>query len=121
TGIDANEAEVLGMSFCWEQGTAYYVALPHDMDGAKKFMEIFRPVFERKDVLWIGQNIKYDMTILKWYGFELKGNIYDTMLAHYVIEPEGKHSMDMMSAKYLGYEPVSIESLIGKKGKGQGS
>lgn len=121
TGIDANEAEVLGMSFCWEQGTAYYVALPHDMDGAKKFMEIFRPVFERKDVLWIGQNIKYDMTILKWYGFELKGNIYDTMLAHYVIEPEGKHSMDMMSAKYLNYEPVSIETLIGKKGKNQGS
>lgn len=121
TGLDANEADILGMSFCWEKGTAYYVALPHEREDAIKMMELFRPVFERTDVLWVGQNIKYDLAMLKWYGFSLKGNIYDTMLAHYVIEPEGKHSMDMLSAKYLQYEPISIESLIGKKGKGQGS
>ncbi len=121
TGLDANEADILGMSFCWEKGTAYYIALPHEKEDAVAFMEIFRPVFDRTDVLWIGQNIKYDLAMLKWYGFAVKGNIYDTMLAHYVIEPEGKHGMDMLSAKYLQYEPISIESLIGKKGKGQSS
>jgi len=121
TGIDANEADILGMSFCWEEGIAYYVALPHDKEGAVAMMKHFQPAFDKEDLLWIGQNIKYDLTILKWYGFELKGNIYDTMLAHYVIEPEGKHSMDMMSEKYLSYTPVSIETLIGKKGKNQGS
>ncbi|MCB0695787.1 MAG: DNA polymerase I [Chitinophagaceae bacterium] len=121
TGIDANLADILGMSFCWEKGNAYYVSVPHDREAAVAFMKIFQPVFDKEDMLWIGQNIKYDLTILKWYGFALKGKIYDTMLAHYVIEPEGKHNMDMMSEKYLGYEPVSIETLIGKKGKGQGS
>lgn len=121
TGIDANVAEILGMSFCWEKGTAYYVSLPHDKEGAVAMMQLFQPVFDKEDILWIGQNIKYDLTMLKWYGFELKGSIYDTMLAHYVIEPEGKHSMDMLSEKYLSYTPVSIETLIGKKGKSQGS
>ena len=69
---------------------------------------------------WIGHNIKYDMLILKWYGFELAGNIFDSMLAHFVIEPDGKNGMDALSERYLGYEPVHIEELIGKKGKGQG-
>lgn len=121
TGLDPNEADMLGMSFCWEKGEAYYVALPHDNEKAKEMLEHFRPVFDKKDILWIGQNIKYDLTILKWYGFALKGKTYDTMLAHYVVEPEGKHSMDMLSEKYLNYQPVSIETLIGKKGKNQGS
>ncbi len=71
--------------------------------------------------MWIGQNIKYDLLVLKWYGIEIKGKIFDTMLAHYVIEPDGKRSMDLLSAQYLGYEPVHIEELIGKKGKGQGN
>ena len=121
TGIDANEADILGISFCYQKGVAYYVALPHEKEAAISFMETFRPLFEKDNILWIGQNIKYDLTILKWYGFELKGKTFDTMLAHYVIEPEGKHGMDMMSQKYLNYEPVSIETLIGKKGKNQGS
>lgn len=121
TGIDANEADILGMSFSWEKGSGYYVAVPEGMDAAKQFIEPFRAVFEKEDILWIGQNIKYDLTILKWYGFDLKGQTYDTMLAHYVIEPEGKHSMDLMSEKYLNYQPVSIETLIGKKGKNQGN
>jgi DNA polymerase-1 len=71
--------------------------------------------------MWIGQNIKYDLLILKWYGVELKGKIFDTMLAHYVIDPDGKRNMDLLSAQYLGYDPVHIEELIGKKGKGQGT
>lgn len=121
TGLDANEADILGMSFCWQKGVAYYVALPEDKEEATTFLSLFAPVFDKEDVLWIGQNIKYDITILKWYGYELKGKLYDTMLAHYVIEPEGKHSMDMLSEKYLNYQPVSIETLIGKKGKNQGS
>lgn len=121
TGLDANEADIIGMSFCWQKGKAYYVSVPEGKEAAIAFMNIFRPVFEKEDMLWVGQNIKYDLTILKWYGYELKGNTYDTMLAHYVIEPEGKHGMDALSAKYLHYEPISIETLIGKKGKGQGS
>lgn len=121
TGLDANEADIIGMSFCWQKGKAYYVSVPEGKEAAIAFMNIFRPVFDKEDMLWVGQNIKYDLTILKWYGFQLKGSTYDTMLAHYVIEPEGKHGMDALSAKYLHYEPISIETLIGKKGKGQGS
>lgn len=119
TGIDANLADLIGMSFCWEKGKGYYVFIPAEREAAVQRLEQFRSLFEREDVLWIGQNLKYDMLMLKWYGFSLKGRIYDTMLAHYVIEPEGKRNMDALSAKYLGYQPVSIETLIGKKGKGQ--
>ena len=119
TDIDANLAELVGMSFCWEKSCGHFVAVPADRAGVAAVLERFRPLFEREDILWVGQNIKYDMLMLKWYGFELHGSIYDTMLAHYVIDPDGKRSMDMLSAKYLGYQPVSIETLIGKKGKGQ--
>jgi DNA polymerase-1 len=119
TDIDANLADLVGMSFSCEKGKAYYVTVPADRDEVIKILEQFRPLFDRKDVLWVGQNIKYDMLMLKWYGFELAGPIYDTMLANYVIDPDGKRSMDMLSMKYLQYQPVSIETLIGKKGKGQ--
>jgi DNA polymerase-1 len=119
TNIDANLAELVGMSFSYKKGTGYFVAVPTDRDGVLAVLNQFQPLFDREDVLWIGQNIKYDMLMLKWYGFQLRGQIYDTMLANYVIDPDGKRSMDMMSMKYLGYEPVSIETLIGKKGKGQ--
>jgi DNA polymerase-1 len=119
TNIDANLADMIGMSFCWAKGEAYYVPVPDNRDGVISMLQRFKPVFDKTDIQWVGQNIKYDMTILKWYGFELKGHIYDTMLAHYVIEPEGKRNMDALSAKYLSYVPVSIEALIGKKGKGQ--
>ncbi len=121
TDIDANLADIVGMSFCWEKGSAYYVALPAEKEKVLAILEQFRPVFDRTDVLWVGQNLKYDMTMLKWYGHALKGNTYDTMLANYVIDPDGKRSMDMLSMKYLAYEPISIETLIGKKGKGQGT
>ena len=119
TGIDANDVELVGMSFSFKPGEAYYIPCPANQDAAHALLKQFEPVFNRPDVLWIGQNLKYDMLVLKWYGYELKGETFDTMLAHYVIEPDGKRSMDMLSAQFLGYEPVHIEELIGKKGKNQ--
>ena len=119
TNIDANLADIIGMSFCWNKAEAYYVSLPEDREAVIKILNRFKPVFDNEKTLWVGQNIKYDTTILKWYGITLKGRTYDTMVAHYVIEPEGKRNMDALSAKYLGYQPVSIEALIGKKGKNQ--
>lgn len=121
TGLDANQAELVGMSFAWEAGKAVYVPCPADQEETKVILDKFRTVWSKKDITWIGQNIKYDLLVLKWYGIELEGPIFDTMIAHYVIEPEGKRSMDLLSAQYLGYEPVSITELIGKKGKGQGN
>jgi len=120
THIDAMIAELIGMSFSWKKGEGYYVTLPQEREGIISVLERFAPVFNRSEVLWIGQNLKYDMTMLKHYCFELKGRLYDTMLANYVIEPEGKRSMDLLSAKYLRYKPISIETLIGK-GKNQKS
>jgi DNA polymerase-1 len=121
TGTDANDAELVGMSFSCSKGEAWYVPVPADQQAVKTILESFRPLFENEKITFIGQNIKYDMLVLKWYGFEIKGPIFDTMLAHYLIEPEGRRSMDLLSAQYLQYEPVSIETLIGKKGKAQGS
>ena len=121
TGIDANRAELVGMSFCWKQGEGHYVQFAEDRSQVAEVLARFKLVFDRTDVLWIGQNIKYDLLILKNYGVELPGQIFDTMLAHYAIEPEGKRGMDLLSAQYLGYEPVHIEELIGKKGKNQGT
>ncbi len=122
TGIDANDAELVGLSFSIKPGEAYYIPCPPDQEQRQKiFFPIFEPLFNDKSKIWIGQNIKYDLLVLKWYDIELKGKIFDTMLAHYVIEPDGKRSMDLLSAKYLGYEPVHIEELIGKKGKTQGT
>ena len=122
TGIDANDVDMVGMSFSYTTGEAYYVPVPaNDQDATKAILKQFEKLFNKTDITWIGQNLKYDMLVLKWYGYELKGNIFDTMLAHYVIEPDGKRSMDIMSAQYLGYEPVHIDELIGKKGKNQGN
>ncbi|MBS1621974.1 MAG: DNA polymerase I [Bacteroidetes bacterium] len=121
TGIDANDAELVGMSFSIKPGEAYYVPCPDDYKETKELLGHFSPLFNDTSKTWIGQNIKYDLLILKWYGTELKGNLFDTMLAHYVIDPEGKRGMDVLSAKYLQYEPVHIEELIGKKGKTQGN
>ncbi len=121
TGLDANDAELVGMSFSWKPGEAYYIPCPADQAKTGEILSLFSTLFENKNITWVGQNIKYDMLLLKWYGYELKGNIFDTMLAHYVIDPEGKRSMDLLSSQFLGYEPVSITELIGKKGKGQGN
>ena len=121
THIDANCADLVGLSFAIKPGEGWYVPVPEDRDGVVAILEMFRPLFEDETKTWIGQNLKYDLLMLKWYGYGLKGNTFDTMLAHYVTDPEGKRSMDLLSAKYLGYIPVTIESLIGKKGKTQGT
>jgi DNA polymerase-1 len=124
TGIDANNVELVGLSFSFKEHTGYYVPVANDgegKDGAKHILSLFKKLFDKEDVLWIGQNLKYDFLVLKWYGVQLKGKTFDTMLAHYVVEPEGRRSMDLLSGQFLGYEPVSIESIIGKKGKNQGS
>jgi DNA polymerase-1 len=121
TNLDANLAELVGISFSVKPGEAYYVPCPPDKALCNTLLGHFKLVFQDEQKLWIGQNLKYDLLVLKWYGLELKGKLFDTMLAHYVIEPEGKRSMDLLSAKYLGYEPIHIEELIGKKGKHQGN
>jgi DNA polymerase-1 len=115
TGIDANDAELVGLSFSVTPGEAYYVPCPADKDECVTLLNKFKPLFDDTGKTWIGQNLKYDMLMLKWYGFVFAGNIFDTMLAHYVIEPDGKRGMDALSAKYIGYEPVHIDELIGKK------
>lgn len=121
TGIDANDAELVGLSFSVKPGTGYYVPIPADRAEADKIIQQFKGLFADKNKLWVGHNIKYDLLVLKWYGVELTGKLYDTMLAHYVIEPDGKRGMDLLSEKFLGYEPIHIEELIGKKGKAQGN
>lgn len=121
TGIDANDAELVGLSFSVKPAEAYYVPCPADQKKTKEILGYFEPLFADKKKTWVGQNLKYDMLLLKWYNIEVVGNIFDTMLAHYVIEPDGKRGMDDLSTKYLGYEPVHIEELIGKRGKTQGN
>lgn len=121
TGIDANDAELVGLSFSVKPGEAYYVPCPADQKKTKEILGYFEPLFADKKKTWVGQNLKYDMLLLKWYNIDVAGDLFDTMLAHYVIEPDGKRGMDDLSTKYLGYEPVHIEELIGKKGKTQGN
>ncbi len=119
THVDANEAELVGLSFSYKNSEGYYIPFPDDEESVVHILNHFKNLFADESILWIGQNIKYDMLVLKWYGFELKGKVFDTMLAHYVIESEGRRNMDLLSAQYLGYLPVSITELIGKKGKAQ--
>ena len=120
TGIDANTARLVGMSFSVEPRKGWYVPLNADNDAeAKATLDRFAALFADEKKTWVGHNIKYDLLILKWYGVEIKGKLFDTMLAHFLIEPDGKSNMDWLSAKFLNYEPVHIEELIGKKGKGQ--
>ncbi|MCX6317611.1 MAG: DNA polymerase I [Bacteroidetes bacterium] len=121
TGIDANDAELVGLSFAVTPGEAWYVPCPADQERTKAILSFFDALFADKKKTWIGQNTKYDLLVLKWYDVEIKGELFDTMLAHYVIEPDGKRSMDVLSERFLGYEPVHIEELIGKKGKTQGT
>jgi len=124
TGIDANNVELVGLSFSYKAHEGFYIPIANDGDGkegAKHILNLFSALFEKTEIIWIGQNLKYDFLVLKWYGVEVKGKTFDTMLAHYVIEPEGRRSMDLLSAQFLGYEPVAIETIIGKKGKNQGS
>ncbi|MFC3416376.1 DNA polymerase I [Algoriphagus hitonicola] len=121
TSLNAMDAQIVGLSFAYLTGEAYYIPCPVDQEETQKILNQLRPFFEHEEILKVGQNIKYDLLILKNYGIEVKGALYDTMLAHYLIEPEGKHSMDFLAEQYLNYKPVSITELIGKKGKNQGN
>ncbi len=119
TGIDANEAELVGISFSLKKHEGYYVPVPADRTEAQSIVDEFKPLFENENISKVGQNIKYDSLILKWYGVEVKGKYFDTMVAHYLLEPELRHNMNYLAQSYLGYDCVSIETLIGKKGKKQ--
>ncbi|WP_420187600.1 DNA polymerase I [Bacteroides pyogenes] len=121
TGTEPMEAELVGMSFSIAENEAFYVPVPPDREEAVKIVAQFRPVFENEDSLKIGQNIKYDMIVLQNYGAKLKGRLFDTMIAHYVLQPELRHGMDYLAEIYLHYKTVSIEELIGPKGKNQRS
>ena len=121
TGIDALNAELVGMSFAFEKGKAFYVPFPENQEEAQVLVDKFKPFFESESIEKIGQNIKYDLKILSHYGIQIKGKLFDTMIAHYLINPDMRHNMDVLSETYLKYSPKSIEDLIGKKGKNQKS
>jgi len=121
TGTDANLAELVGLSFSIKPGEGYYVPVPEDREQAQLIVDEFKQVWENAAIDKIGQNIKYDMLILSWYGVSVKGKLFDTMLAHYLIDPDTRHNMDVLSENYLNYSPISITTLIGPKGKAQGT
>ncbi len=119
TDIDPNLAELVGIAFSLEPKKAYYVPVPPERAAAQAIVDEFKPLLEAPTKTKIGQNIKYDMIVLKWYGVEVTGPVQDTMLLHYLLEPEKRHNLDYLSESYLKYKPVSITELIGKKGKNQ--
>ena len=121
TSLSVVEAELVGMSFAYRKAEAFYVPFPENKEECQKQVDLFKEIFANEAIQKVAQNIKYDMSVLANYGLEIKGDIYDTMLAHYLIEPEKRHNMDAMAMSYLNYEPMSIESLIGKKGVKQGN
>ena len=121
TNIDAVEAELVGMSFAYRAGEGYYVPVPANQTEAQAIVNEFKVIFENEKTEKIAQNIKYDLMVLSHYGVSMKGKMYDTMLAHYIIEPEKRHGMDILAEDFLNYTPVSIEELIGKKGVKQGN
>ncbi|MFI5164513.1 MAG: DNA polymerase I [Bacteroidia bacterium] len=119
TGTDAHNVELVGMSFSFKEHEAYYIPVPENYNEAHAIANEFKDDFENEKIEKIGQNIKYDMSVLKWYDIEIKGKLFDTMIAHYLIQPDMRHNMNLLSETYLNYSPVSIETLIGKKGKNQ--
>jgi DNA polymerase I len=121
TGIDALNAELVGMSFSFEKGKGFYIPFPENQEEAKALLDKLKPFFESETIEKIGQNMKYDLKILANYGVQVKGKLFDTMIAHYLINPDMRHNMDVLSETYLKYSPKSIEDLIGKKGKNQKS
>ena len=119
TGLKALEVELIGISFSWETGKGYYVSFPKDQTETKTILEEFRCFFENTSIEKIGHNLKYDIKVLSNYGMPVKGPLFDTMIAHYLINPDMRHGMDILAETYLNYQPVSITKLIGKKGKNQ--
>ena len=119
TSTDAVAARLVGMSFAVAGGRAWYVAVPRETAQAQQFVDLFRPLYESTQILKVGQNLKYDLNVLARYGVELRAPMFDTMLAHYVVQPELRHNMDYLAEVYLGYRTIHIEELIGPKGKAQ--
>jgi DNA polymerase-1 len=119
TGINPITAELVGIAFSWEVGKGFYMPFPENCDEAQELIEQLRPFFENESIEKIGQNLKYDIKVLAKYNVEVKGKLFDTMLAHYLINPDMRHNMDVLAETYLNYTPISITELIGKKGKNQ--
>jgi DNA polymerase-1 len=121
TGVDATDCDIVGLSFSFEKHKGYYIPFPENREEAKNILHEFKSVFEHENILKVGQNIKFDVIVLKSYEMEVNGALFDTMIAHYLLDAESRHNMNALAENYLGYSPVSIETLIGKKGKNQGS
>lgn len=121
TSLSIIDAELVGIAFSFKKYEGFYIPIPPEKEEAIKILSILSPFFENENIVKIGQNIKYDLHVLKNYGIEVKGKLFDTMLAHYLLHPDKKHNMDFLAETYLLYRPVSIETLIGKKGKLQGN
>ncbi|MCA0932696.1 DNA polymerase I [Lutimonas saemankumensis] len=121
TSLNTLEAKLVGIAFSFSKGKGYYVPVPKEDEEAREVLQRFEPFFQNESIEKVGQNLKYDLKVLKNYGVEIKGPIFDTMIAHYLINPDMRHNMNVLSETYLKYTPIPIENLIGKKGKNQGS
>jgi DNA-directed DNA polymerase len=119
TSLNELEAKIVGLALSWEVHKGYYILFPEDFDLARQWLSVLKPFFESTTILKIGQNLKYDLKVLTNYGIEVRGQLFDTMIAHYLLNPDMRHNMDLLSEAYLGYTPIAIDTLIGKKGKGQ--
>ena len=119
TSLNELEAQIVGLALSWEVHKGYYILFPEDFDLAEQWLSVLKPFFESTTILKIGQNLKYDLKVLTNYGIEVRGQLFDTMIAHYLLNPDMRHNMDLLSEAYLGYTPIAIDTLIGKKGKGQ--
>lgn len=119
TSLNELEAQIVGLALSWEVHKGYYILFPEDFDLARQWLSVLKPFFESTTILKIGQNLKYDLKVLTNYGIEVHGQFFDTMIAHYLLNPDMRHNMDLLSEAYLGYTPIAIDTLIGKKGKGQ--
>jgi len=119
TSLNELEAKIVGLALSWEVHKGYYILFPEDFDLTRQWLSVLKPFFESTTILKIGQNLKYDLKVLSNYGIEVCGQLFDTMIAHYLLNPDMRHNMDLLSEAYLGYTPIAIDTLIGKKGKGQ--
>jgi DNA polymerase I len=119
TGLDSNNTELVGMSFSCKKGEAWYVPVPENYQEAVNTLQLFKPLLEDMKIGKTGQNLKFDISVLKWYDISVKGPLFDTMIAHYLIEPDMRHNLDFLAETYLGYRTIPIQSLIGKRGKNQ--
>jgi len=120
-GLNSLDTEIVGVSFSWSENKGFYIPIENTKSIQKKYFDILRPFFENKDITKVGHNLKFDIKVLFKYNIRISGPLYDTMVAHYLINPDMRHSLDTLSESYLNYSPISIESLIGKRGKNQGS